>query len=91
MWLGCSPDRQTTIKIARYSGGMFIDSFNPKAALAATSCPRCLRLGLTEIDSAAYDAAPPEHLHPLKAYISPSLYARCDGCSLLMQWPDCTH
>jgi hypothetical protein len=64
---------------------MFIDSFNPKAALAAASFPRSLRLELTQIDSDAFDAAPPEHHRQATAYISPSLKARCAMCQMVSE------
>ena len=68
---------------------MLTDDFNPKAALAATSCSRCHTLGLVEIDADAYDTAPLEHRHQVKAYINPSVYARGTSCSQVMEWPDC--
>jgi hypothetical protein len=69
---------------------MFIDSFDPVATLAAETCPRCYSLGLTDIDSETYQAAPAADRHPVKFTVCPSLYARCAACGLVAEWPDMT-
>lgn len=68
---------------------MLLQDFNPTESLAASKCPRCGSLGLLEIDSDIYDAAPPEHRHQAAYHVDPSIPARCPACSLVMEWPGC--
>lgn len=67
---------------------MFADDFDPVAALASETCPRCQSFGLTNINSETYEAAPAADRHPVKFTVCPSLYARCAACGLVGEWPD---
>lgn len=69
---------------------MFIDSFNPTATLAATSCPRCAHEGLVEVDWDAYLMAPKRDRHEPKASIDPCIYGKCPSCRMVVEWPGCT-
>ncbi|MDH4463127.1 MAG: hypothetical protein QE290_03715 [Acidovorax sp.] len=67
---------------------MFADDFDPVAALAAETCPRCHSVGLTNINSETYEASSEVDRHPVKFTVCPSLYARCAACGLVGEWPD---
>lgn len=68
---------------------MFAADFTHKAALAASSCPRCGTLGLIESDDTAHHAAPERDRHEARAHINPSVYCRCPACGLEAQYPAC--
>jgi hypothetical protein len=68
---------------------MFVEDFNPSEALAACRCPRCRAVGLVEVDSAIYEAAPAHDVHAARYTITPSVPAGCPACGLLMDWPGC--
>ena len=38
---------------------MFVEAFDPTAALACTPCPRCRAVGLVTTDADTLDATPP--------------------------------
>lgn len=66
---------------------MFIDTFNPATALAATSCPRCAHKGLVKVGGETYQKAPN---HEPKATIDPSIYGQYPACRKAVEWPGCT-
>lgn len=68
---------------------MFIEDFDPSAALASTSCPGCHALGLVEINSDIYDTTPHAQRYLPKNHIDPSVPAMCRACGLVMEWPRC--
>lgn len=68
---------------------MFVEDFNPFAALAATACPRCHAVGLVESDTDTVDGAAPAKRHQARVIVSPSVPALCPACGLLMEWPAC--
>lgn len=68
---------------------MWAQDFNPSAALASASCPRCHTVGLTEIPFETYSATPTANQHQAKFIINPSIPARCPACGLVMAWPGC--
>lgn len=68
---------------------MFVDDFDPAAALAATACPRCHAVGLVETDPDTVNTTPPTDRHQARCIVSPSVPARCPACGLVMDWPGC--
>ena len=68
---------------------MFTEDFNPTAALAAASCPRCHTVGLVEITYKAYRATPQANQYQAQFIVAPSIPARCPACGLVMEWPGC--
>lgn len=68
---------------------MFVEGFNPGAALAVTHCPRCRNPGLVEIDGDTYQDASTQDRHQAQHIISPSIYCRCPSCNLVAEWPGC--
>lgn len=68
---------------------MFTNEFNPTAALAATSCPRCGHVGLLQIAHGEYLLVAREDRHEAKTIICPSLYGRCPVCRVVAEWPAC--
>ena len=68
---------------------MFVEDFDPAAALAATACPRCRAVGLVETDTETMNATPPADRHQARMIVDPSVPARCPACGLVMEWPGC--
>ena len=68
---------------------VFVDGFDPAAALAACRCPKCIRGGLAPIQEETYRAAPLSARVESAFTIDPSLYAQCCGCGAVMEWPGC--
>lgn len=68
---------------------MFVDDFDPAAALAATTCPRCRAVGLVETDMDTVCATSQTDRHQAHVIVSPSVPARCPACGLVMDWPGC--
>lgn len=66
---------------------MFVDNFDPVAALAGEDCPRCGARGLVPITHEDRDNAKPEDRAQALAVICPSLAAKCPACSLVGVWP----
>lgn len=66
---------------------MFVDDFDPIAALAGATCPRCLTWGLVPPTAAESASVRPEDVHRPAAFICPSLPARCPACGLVGEWP----
>lgn len=70
---------------------MFIEGFNPEAAFAAASCPRCSTVGLVEIDYDTYTATATADKHQAAYLIDPSVPAKCPACALVMEWHAALH
>jgi len=68
---------------------MFVEGFDPAAALDAATCPRCRSVGLVETDADTVDATLPADRHKAQYSIHPSVSARCPACGLVMEWPGC--
>jgi hypothetical protein len=56
--------------------------------LSSLACPRCRRLGLSEIDEAVFCGARTKDKHLAWPLIDPAAYARCDSCFLVLGLPD---
>lgn len=56
--------------------------------LSRLACPRCGRLGLSEIDEAVYCGARTKDKHLAWPLNDPVAYARCDSCFLVLGLPD---
>jgi hypothetical protein len=56
--------------------------------LSRLACPRCRRLGLSEIDEAVYCGARTKDKHLAWPLSDPVAYARCDSCFLVLGLPD---
>lgn len=68
---------------------MIVESFDRKAALAASSCPRCHTAGLVESDHDRWETTPDENRHYPKVSLEPSVYVLCEACSVVTEWPSC--
>lgn len=56
--------------------------------LSRLACPRCGRVGLSEIDEAVYCGARTKDKHLAWPLNDPVAYARCDSCFLVLVLPD---
>lgn len=68
---------------------MIVESFDRKATLAVATCPRCNHVGLVESNHDHWEAAPKADRHYPNGSIEPSVYARCEACSVVTEWPSC--
>lgn len=66
---------------------MQVEDFDPIAALAQATCPRCMTLGLVTPTAADSASVKPEDVHRPAAIICPSVAARCPACGLVGEWP----
>lgn len=66
---------------------MFVDDFDPVAALAGQDCPRCRARGLIPTTHADRDNAKPEDRAQEWCVVCPSLSVKCPACGLVGEWP----
>lgn len=66
---------------------MIAENFDTTAALAGAVCPRCRAVGLEPIDFDTLEQAREQNRHKARAYIDPSVPARCPACGLVGEWP----